>query len=96
MVAELLDFYGVFHREVYGFEGSPIHDAVAVAHVLRPGIVETRPRHVAIETQSDLCRGRTVVDIWRRTGNEPNAHVGVDIQTETFLDLLVERVGSFP
>ena len=96
MVAELLDFYGVFHREVYGFEGSPIHDAIAVAHVLRPGIVETRPRHVAIETQSDLCRGRTVVDIWRRTGNEPNAHVGVDIQTETFLDLLVERVGSFP
>jgi inosine-uridine nucleoside N-ribohydrolase len=96
MVAELLAFYGVFHREVYGFEGSPIHDAVAVAHVLQPGIVATRRRHVAIETQSDLCRGRTVVDVWRRTGNEPNAHVGVDIQAETFLDLLVERISTFP
>jgi inosine-uridine nucleoside N-ribohydrolase len=96
MVAELLDFYGVFHREVYGFDGSPIHDAVAVAHVLRPGLVETRRRHVAIETKSDLCRGRTVVDVWRRTDNAPNAHVGVDIEAETFLDLLVERISSLP
>ena len=43
MVSELLRFYGEFHRTVYNFDGSPIHDAVAVAHVLRPGLVETDP-----------------------------------------------------
>jgi pyrimidine-specific ribonucleoside hydrolase len=36
MVTELLQFYDKFHRQVYGFDGSPIHDAVAVAHVLDP------------------------------------------------------------
>jgi len=95
VVAELHEFYARFHREVYDFDGTPVHDAVAVAHALAPGIVETAHRHVAVECASELCRGRTVVDLWRRTGNAPNAHVGVGIDGERFLALLVERLASF-
>ena len=40
VVAELLDFYGGFHRAIYGWDGSPIHDAVAVAHVIDPTLLE--------------------------------------------------------
>jgi inosine-uridine nucleoside N-ribohydrolase len=94
MVAELLDFYGEFHRATYDWPGSPIHDAVAVAHVLERGLVETAHRHVAVETGSELCRGRTVVDLWRRTGNEPNAHVAVEIDVDGFIELLLERLAS--
>ena len=94
LVAELLEFFNVYHRETYGFDGSPIHDAVAVAHVAQPGFVQTLERHVAVETESKLCRGRTVVDLWRRTGNDPNAHVGVDIDSEQFVEFLIERVAS--
>jgi inosine-uridine nucleoside N-ribohydrolase len=96
MVAELFDYFHRFHAETYGFEGSPIHDAVAVAHVFRPGLVETATRHVAIECGSELCRGRTVVDLWRRTGKEPNAHVGVAIDGEAFIELLLERLATYP
>jgi len=92
LVAELFDFYHRFHQQTYGWDGSPVHDAVAVAHVLQPGLVETAERHVAIETQSDLCRGRTVVDLWRRTGNEPNAHVGIGVDANAFLELLLDRL----
>jgi inosine-uridine nucleoside N-ribohydrolase len=94
MVAELFDFFSRFHRRVYGFEGSPIHDAVAVAHVAFPELVETVDRHVAVDCESRLCRGRTVVDVWRRTDGEPNAHVGVRIDADAFLELLVERIAS--
>ena len=94
MVTELLRFYGRFHREVYGFDGSPIHDAVAVAHVLDPGLVETVKRNVEIDTESELCRGRTVVDLWRRTTREPNAKVGVDIDSDRFLELLIQRLNA--
>ncbi|HEV8208346.1 MAG TPA: nucleoside hydrolase, partial [Acidimicrobiia bacterium] len=94
MVTELLGFYDRFHREVYGFDGSPIHDAVAVAQVMRPNLVETRFRNVEIDVESELCRGRTVVDLWRRTEREPNANVGVDIDANAFLELLVERINS--
>src|SRR5919204_619391 len=80
-VAELLDFYGVFHREVYGFGGSPVHDAVAVAYAIRPDLLELEHLNVEIDCESSLCRGRTVVDLWRRTGREPNAHVAVGIDS---------------
>jgi inosine-uridine nucleoside N-ribohydrolase len=92
MVAELYDFFHRFHADTYGFGGSPIHDAVAVAHVFRPDLVQTEHRHVAIDCASELNRGRTVVDLWRRTGEEPNAHVGVGIDGRAFIELLLDRL----
>ena len=94
LVAELWEFYNRFHSQTYGFDGSPIHDAVALAHVFRPDLVETEHRHVEIDCGSELCRGRTVVDLWRRTENEPNAHVGVEIAGRAFIELLHERIAS--
>ncbi len=94
MVRALLRFYGEFHRRQYGWEGSPIHDAVAVAHVARPDLLETVDRGVKVDTGPELSRGRTYVDVWGRAGWEPNAHVAVDIRAEDFLDLLVERLNS--
>ena len=93
LVAELLDFYGDFHARTYGWDGSPIHDALAVAHVIRPGLLRTERRHVAVECGSELCRGRTVVDLWRRTDRAPNAWVAVDVDAPGFSKLLVERLG---
>jgi inosine-uridine nucleoside N-ribohydrolase len=92
-VAELIDFFTVYHRQTYGWDGAPIHDAVAVAHLLRPGLVETKLRNVEVERVSELCRGRTVVDLWLRTERAPNAHVGVDLDGSAFFDLLVDRIG---
>jgi len=93
-VAELNVFFSRYHRETYGWDGAPIHDAVAIAHVVEPDLVETRLRNVEIELESELCRGRTVVDLWRRTDRPPNAHVGVELDAERFFDLLVERIAS--
>jgi inosine-uridine nucleoside N-ribohydrolase len=92
--AELLDFYDRFHREVYGFDGSPIHDAVALAYAFRPDLLQTRELNVEVDCESELCRGRTVVDVWRRSGRAANATVAVGIDAAAFVDLLVERVGS--
>jgi pyrimidine-specific ribonucleoside hydrolase len=92
-VADLVDFFTVYHRQTYGWGGAPIHDAVAVAHVIRPGIVTTIARNVEIERESDLCRGRTVVDRWNRTQRQPNAHVGIDLDAGAFFELLIERIG---
>jgi pyrimidine-specific ribonucleoside hydrolase len=93
-VADLNVYFTRYHRETYGWDGAPIHDAVAVAHLIRPDLIETRHRNVEIELESELCRGRTVVDLWSRTERPPNAHVGVDLDAEAFFDLLVERIGS--
>jgi purine nucleosidase/pyrimidine-specific ribonucleoside hydrolase len=92
VVAELLEFYRGFHRATYGWDGSPIHDAVAVAHVIDPSLLELERLNVRIDTESELCRGRTVVDLWRRTGLEPTANVAVGIDSERFVRLLQERL----
>jgi purine nucleosidase len=92
MVAELFDFFSRFHLRHYGTEDSPVHDAVAVAHVLDGTLVETVDRGVIVDTGGELSRGRTYVDLWRRAGWTPNARVGVGIDGERFLALLLERI----
>jgi pyrimidine-specific ribonucleoside hydrolase len=93
-VADLNVYFTRYHRETYGWDGAPIHDAVAVAHLIRPGLVDTRHRNVEVELESELNRGRTVVDLWNRTDRPRNAHVGVDLDVDGFFDLLVERVAT--
>jgi inosine-uridine nucleoside N-ribohydrolase len=94
LVAELFGFYQQFHSEQYGWDGSPVHDAVAVAHVIRDDLVRTADRGVIVDTGGELSRGRTYVDLWGRAGWKPNAHVSVDIDAQGFVDFLVERLAS--
>jgi len=96
VVAELSDFFQRFHEERYGFDGSPIHDAMAVAHVVDPSLLETVHCNVEIETASRFCDGRTVVDRWHATSGTRNAHVGVDVDAARFLDLLHDRIATLP
>ena len=93
-VAELADFFLEFHRLRYRFDGAPIHDAMAVAHVIDPTLVTTLECNVSIETESQFCDGRTVVDRWLVTDLPRNAHAGIDVDADRFLELLVERIGS--
>ena len=94
-VAELVEFFKRYHARTYGWDGAPIHDAVALAHAFRPGIVRTEYVNVEVELESDLNRGRTVVDRWRRTDRAPNAHVGVAIDADALFELLLERIATF-
>jgi inosine-uridine nucleoside N-ribohydrolase len=93
-VAELADFFLEFHRQRYRFDGAPIHDAMAVAHVIDPTLVTTVECNISIETQSEFCDGRTVVDKWNVTDLPRNAEAGVDVDAHRFLELLVERIST--
>jgi inosine-uridine nucleoside N-ribohydrolase len=95
-VAELADFFLEFHRQRYRFDGAPIHDAMAVAHVIDPTLVTTLECNISIETESQFCDGRTVVDRWLVTDLPRNARAGIDVDADRFLELLVERIASLP
>jgi inosine-uridine nucleoside N-ribohydrolase len=96
VVAELVAFFGEYHRRTYGWSGPPVHDALALAAVFQPGLLRTEERRVDVEVESELCRGRTVVDLYRRTDAAPNASVAVDVDAPGFLDLLEERIARLP
>jgi pyrimidine-specific ribonucleoside hydrolase len=95
LVAGLLGFYQGFHRRVYGWDGGPIHDAVAVAHLAHPGLVTTVRANVVVELGGEFTRGRTVVDLRHVTDRPPNADVGLDIDRERFIELLRVAIASY-
>jgi pyrimidine-specific ribonucleoside hydrolase len=93
--ADLMRFFIKFHLERYGTADTPIHDAVAVAAVAMPHLVETHCYHVDVETMGDITRGRTVVDDRGVPGQPPNVDVATDIDRAAFADLMIEAVASY-
>lgn len=94
VVAEWLDFFYQFHIKM-GYEGAPVHDAVAVAALIHPEIMEMRELYVEVETEGDFCKGATVADFYGSTGKAPNARVIMGIDRDAFADLLVEAAKSY-
>ncbi len=94
--ADLFRFFAGWHARRYGWDGSPIHDAVAVAHLALPGLVTTQDYRVQVETHSELTLGRTVIDRERLSGEPPNAAVSVGIDRARFLDVVRETLAAFP
>jgi inosine-uridine nucleoside N-ribohydrolase len=94
LVADLFAFYHRFHAETYAFEGSPVHDAVAVGHVIRGDLLTLVDRGVVVDCGGELSRGRTYVDLWHRTDWKPNAHVAVEIDGDGFIGFLLDRLAS--
>jgi inosine-uridine nucleoside N-ribohydrolase len=88
VVAGFLDFFAEAYERSLGFDAPPLHDPVAVAAILEPGVLKTRPMNVQIECESDLTRGETVCDLHGVTGRRANADVGVELDREAFFDLL--------
>ena len=90
VVAELLEFFAATYKNTFGFDAPPLHDAVAVAAVLDPELLKTRPMRVDVECDGDLTRGETVCDFYGVTGRAPNAEVGVELDRDGFFELLYE------
>jgi inosine-uridine nucleoside N-ribohydrolase len=91
VVADLHAFYRRFHEQVYGHDSTPVHDALAVASLIRPELLGTELLPVEIDTGYGPARGRTIVDRLRRTG-PGNAHVALTVDADGFIGLLCERI----
>jgi len=94
VVAEWLEFFYIFHKNK-GYTGAPVHDAVAVAALIKPEIMQFRDMHVDIETYGEFCKGTTVGDIMGVTGREPNARVILGIDREAFVELIIDSVRAY-
>jgi inosine-uridine nucleoside N-ribohydrolase len=87
LVAELVDFYARSHKD---WGGTPIHDAVAVAEVIQPGLLTLEECHVDVDC-GPVCRGRTICDLWVTFKQQPNARVATGIEPG-FGEWMSERI----
>jgi len=89
VVADWLEFFYGFHRKM-GYPGAPVHDAVAVAALVAPEIMEMHDYHVEIETTGTYCRGMTVCDRYNSLKRKANVKAIMNIDRRKFVDLLVQ------
>ncbi|WP_161882284.1 nucleoside hydrolase [Deinococcus alpinitundrae] len=93
--AVLLEFFAGHHRERYGWEGGALHDPMTAAYLIAPALFGVKAMRVDIDTTEGPSAGRTVCDVWKVTGQPPNADVALTVDADGFFALLVERIGRY-
>ena len=92
--AQLAARITTYYMTQFGF--IHLHDPMAVAFVVDPGLFSLGDYHVDIETVSNLSRGQTIADRrdWLPRGNRerPNVSICVGVEGERFLQLFLERL----
>ena len=92
VVAPLLKFFAQANKDIFGFHGAPLHDALAVAHLIAPEVIKTRKLNVEIETDGELTRGRTVADVYGITGKTANTEVALEVDNDLFKQIVFQTV----
>ena len=67
-----------------------------IGYLLRPDLYDGREVNVAIETESPLTMGMTVVDWWGVTGRKPNVRFMSTVDADGFYDLLTKTLARLP
>lgn len=96
-VADMMAFFGEMYDErFFGTFSAPLHDPCAVMALTHPELFHFEPRHVAVELRGQHTRGMTVVDERNvRHAAPKNAEVGLRIDREGALGLLLETIASY-
>ena len=100
VAAEFVEYALAREGQWYGTPRMSVHDAVAVAHLAIPDLVEVAEYDVQVDTGNGPARGRTVCDGLpmrrERKGRRVNAQVGIRIDRDRFEDVLVDAYGRLP
>jgi purine nucleosidase len=92
----LLEYFTTGYELVYGLGEPPLHDAVAVARVIEPALVDCRRTNVVVELHGRHTRGATVCDLHGVTGREQNVDLAWSLEVERFWDLLLSTINETP
>ena len=95
-VAALLASFERNRRAKFGTRATALHDPSVIAYLLSPTLFQGREVNVAVETQSSLTIGMTVVDWWGVTGRKPNVRMMNTVDADGFFDLLTEKLARLP
>jgi pyrimidine-specific ribonucleoside hydrolase len=78
--------YRAHYSALMGFDGMVVHDAVAVAEAIRPGILKTERLPIRVETAFGPARGATIADRRLASYNDETSARPIDIALDAELD----------
>ncbi|GAA4573008.1 nucleoside hydrolase [Planotetraspora kaengkrachanensis] len=76
----------------FGVAAAPVHDALAVAAVVRPGLLDYTPGSAAVERVGEITRGAVVADIRGVTGRPATIRFATGVDADGFVRLLSSRI----
>lgn len=88
LFVDLMGHFCRTQKEVFGWEGGPLHDPVTIASLLDPALVVTKPMNVRIDLSHGESYGRTNCDAFGYLGLPATADVAVDIDVPRFWDII--------
>ncbi len=92
VVGPLMKFFAQANLDYFGINGAPVHDALTVATLIKPEVVDFKHWFVDIETKGELTRGQTVADVYRVTKKKPNCRVAMKVNNDLFMSMLMEAI----
>ncbi len=92
LFADLMRFFGKTQKEVFGWEGGPLHDPTCIAYLVNPSCITTKDMYTEIEIRSEKCYGRTHCDYFNTTNKAPNTKVAVTLDQDAFWDTVEECI----
>jgi pyrimidine-specific ribonucleoside hydrolase len=90
--ARMLDFYLDYYGRATGHEAVVVHDAVAVAEAVRPGLIRTEACAVTVDCTDGPSRASTVVDAHAA---DRTVEVGMSADSAAVIEMIVGRLGAF-
>lgn len=75
-------------KEIFGYEGGPLHDPLTIAYLIDPGVIQTQKMNVRIDIRSEQSRGRTNCDRFDYLHLPQNADVAVGVDPERFWNII--------
>lgn len=88
LFVDLMGHFCKTQKEVFGWEGGPLHDPVTIASLLDPELVATKPMNARIDLSHGDSYGRTNCDCFGYLGLPVTADVAVDIDVPRFWDII--------
>ncbi len=82
-------------KQIFGWEGGPLHDPVTIAYLIDPEVLVTKPMNVQIDIRSTQSYGRTNCDYYGYQKLPPTAEVAVDIDVARFWDIVETGLRRF-
>ncbi|MFE4573359.1 nucleoside hydrolase [Paenibacillus chitinolyticus] len=95
IVGELLVFFASTYKEMFDFDGAPVHDVLTVAYCVAPELFKTKDVNIVVETKGEYTAGTTLVDLHGVTGRKVNAKFGLELDVDGFWKLMIDALKKY-
>lgn len=92
LFADLMGFFNKTQKEVFGWDGGPLHDPITITYLIDPSVITTKPMFSQVDIRSEQSYGRTNCDYFGYLQKEPNVNVAIDIDIEKFWDIVEQTI----